>query len=260
MAMEFVKVEREGRLTLVTLDRPELLNALHPPAHHELAAVFDQFAGDPEQWLAIITGSGDRAFCAGNDLKFRAACGRQPMPATGFAGLTSRFDLHKPVIAAVNGLALGGGFELALACDLVIADERAMFGLPEVRVGLAALSGGLQRLPRQIGPKLAMEIALTGRRLGAEKLLRHGAVNAVTPAGEALARARAYAAEILAAAPLAVRASKHAMLRGLEHAALQAAIAEQDHLPTVIAMRASEDALEGPRAFAQKRAPKWLAR
>jgi enoyl-CoA hydratase/carnithine racemase len=182
------------------------------------------------------------------------------MPATGFAGLTSRFDLHKPVIAAVNGLALGGGFELALACDLVVADERAQFGLPEVRVGLAALSGGLQRLPRQIGPKLAMEIVLTGRRLGAEELLRHGVVNAVAPAGEALARARAHAAEILAAAPLAVRASKHAMLRGLEHAALQDAIAEQDHLPTVIAMRASEDALEGPQAFAQKRAPKWRAR
>jgi enoyl-CoA hydratase/carnithine racemase len=258
--MAFVKVEREGRLTIMTLDRPEVLNALHPPAHHELSAVFDQFAGDPEQWVAIVTGSGDRAFCAGNDLKFRATFGRQAMPATGFAGLTSRFDLQKPVIAAVNGLALGGGFELALACDLAVADERAMFGLPEVRVGLAALAGGLQRLPRQIGPKLAMEIALTGRRIGAPELLRHGALNAVAPAGEALARARTWAAEILVAAPLAVRASKHAMLRGLEHASLQVAIAEQDHLPTVIAMRDSEDALEGPRAFAQKRAPRWLAR
>jgi enoyl-CoA hydratase/carnithine racemase len=258
--MEFVKIARAGPLTIVTLDRPELLNALHPPAHHELSAVFDQFAGDPEQWVAIVTGSGDRAFCAGNDLKFRAAFGRQSMPATGFAGLTSRFDLYKPVIAAVNGLALGGGFEAALACDLIVADERAIFGLPEVRVGLAALSGGLQRLPRQIGLKLATEMALTGRRIGAEELLRYGAVNAVAPAGEALTRARAYATEILAAAPLAVRASKHAMLRGLEHASLQEAIAEQDRLPTVIAMRASEDALEGPRAFAQKRAPRWLAR
>jgi crotonobetainyl-CoA hydratase len=129
-----------------------------------------------------------------------------------------------------------------------------------VRVGLAALGGGLQRLPTQIGLKLAMEIALTGRRLGAPELLRHGALNAIAPAGEALARAKAYAAEILAAAPLAVRASKHTMLRGLEHASLQEAIAEQDHLPTVIAMRASEDALEGPRAFAEKRAPRWLAR
>lgn len=257
--MAFLKVAREGALTIVTLDRPEVQNALHPPAHHELSAVFDQFAGDPEQWVAIITGSGDGAFCAGNDLKFRAAFGRQPMPATGFAGLTSRFDLHKPVIAAVNGLALGGGFELALACDLIVADERATFGLPEVRVGLAALSGGLQRLPRQIGLKLASEIALTGRRIGAEELFRHGALNAIAPAGEALARARAYAAEILAAAPLAVRASKDAMLRGLEHASIQDAIAGQECLATVIAMRSSEDALEGPRAFAEKRAPKWRA-
>jgi enoyl-CoA hydratase/carnithine racemase len=258
--MAYVKIARDGRLTIVTLDRPEVLNALHPPAHHELSAAFDQFAGDPGQWVAIVTGSGDRAFCAGNDLKFRAASGRQSMPATGFGGLTLRFDLHKPVIAAVNGLALGGGFELALACDLVVADERAMFGLPEVRVGVAALAGGLQRLPRLVGPKLAMEIALTGRRLDAPELLRHGALNAIAPAGEALARARAYAEGILAAAPLAVRASKHALLRGLEHSSLQDAMAEQEHLSTVIAMRASEDALEGPRAFAQKRAPRWVAR
>jgi enoyl-CoA hydratase/carnithine racemase len=258
--MEFVKIAREGPLTIVTLHRPAVLNALHPPAHHELSAVFDQFADDPEQWVAIITGSGDRAFCAGNDLKYRAARGRQAIPVTGFAGLTTRFDLHKPVIAAINGLALGGGFELALACDLAVADERAMFGLPEVRVGLAALGGGLQRLPRQVGLKLAMDIVLTGRRVGAPELLRHGALNAIAPAGEALARAKAFAEEILAAAPLAVRASKHAMLHGLGHASLQEAIAEQDHLATVTAMRASEDALEGPRAFSEKRPPRWLAR
>lgn len=258
--MAFVKVAREGRLTIVTLDRPLVLNALHPPAHHELSEIFDEFAGDPEQWVAIITGSGDRAFCAGNDLKFRASVGRQVMPATGFAGLTSRFDLHKPVIAAVNGLALGGGFELVLACDLAIADEHATFGLPEVCVGLAALAGGLQRLPRQLGLKLAMEIALTGRRLGAQELLRHGALNAIAPAGEALARARSCAADILAAAPLAVRASKQAMLRGLEHGSLRDGMSEQDQLPAVIEMRASQDAVEGPRAFEQKRNPRWSAR
>ena len=154
VSYKFVKVERDGHLTLVTLDRPDVLNALHPPAHQELAEVFDFFAADPDQWVAIVTGSGQRAFCAGNDLHFRAAYGRQPLPASGFAGLTSRFDLDKPLIAAVNGLALGGGFELALACDLVIADRRAEFGLPEVSVGLAALAGGLHRLPRQIGLKL----------------------------------------------------------------------------------------------------------
>ncbi len=158
MPYRFVKVAREDHLTLITIERADVLNALHPPAHHELATAFDEFASDPAQWIAIITGSGTRAFCAGNDLKHRAAAGRQPLPASGFAGLTMRFDMYKPIIAAVNGLALGGGFEAALACDLIIADENAQFGLPEVKIGLAALAGGLQRLrdhgsrsPRRVG-------------------------------------------------------------------------------------------------------------
>src|SRR5882672_8829463 len=195
MAYQFVQVEREGPLTLITLDRADILNALHPPAHYELAEVFDAFASDPQQWVSIVTGRGQRAFCVGNDLKFRAAHGRQSMPESGFAGLTSRFDLDKPVIAAVNGLALGGGFELALACDIVIADEQAQFGLPEVGVGLAALAGGLQRLPLQVGLKAAMGIALTGRRLPASELQRLGGVNEVMPAGKALAGARRWAEE-----------------------------------------------------------------
>ncbi len=260
MEHRYVKVEHEGKLTLITLDRPEVLNALHPPAHHELARVFDEFASDPEQWVAIITGSGTRAFCAGNDLKFRAAEGRQPMPAAGFAGLTARFDLEKPVIAAVNGLALGGGFELVLACDLAIAAADAEFGLPEVTVGLAPLAGGLQRLAQQIGLKTAMGLALTGRRLSADELLRQGGLNEVTPPGLALAGAKRWAADLLRAAPLAVRASKQVMLRGLDEPSLQAALVNQDQLPAVVRMRASLDAIEGPRAFAQQRVPQWQAR
>ncbi|HWM65691.1 MAG TPA: enoyl-CoA hydratase-related protein [Steroidobacteraceae bacterium] len=260
MAHQFIQVEREGPLTLITLNRADVLNALHPPAHHELAEVFDVFASDPQQWVAIVTGSGLRAFCAGNDLKFRATHGRQSMPETGFAGLTSRFDLDKPVIAAVNGLALGGGFELALACDLVVADEHAQFGLPEVTVGAAAMAGGLHRLPRLIGVQAAMGLALTGRRIGAREAFALGCVNEVSPAGAAMDVARRWAQQILQAAPLAVRAAKQVMLRGLYETTLRIAMANQDNYPAVSTMRASEDYLEGPRAFADGRVPGWRAR
>src|SRR5579859_7291729 len=170
MGFEFSTVERDGRITLITLNRPQVLNALHPPAHLELAAIFDEFSADPTQWVAILTGSGKRAFCAGSDLKVPPASDTRVQglaPGAGFGGLTARFDLNKPVIAAVNGLAMGGGFELALACDLIVAAENATFALPEPKVGLAALAGGLLRLPRQIGLKQAMGLILTGRRVSA---------------------------------------------------------------------------------------------
>jgi enoyl-CoA hydratase/carnithine racemase len=260
MAYQFVQLEREGPLTLITMDRADILNALHPPAHYELAEVFDTFASDPQQWVAILTGSGQRAFCVGNDLKFRAAHGRQNMPESGFAGLTSRFDLDKPVIAAVNGLALGGGFEVALACDLVVADEHAQFGLPEVTVGAAAMAGGLHRLPRQIGLQAAMGLALTGRRIGAREAFALGCVNEVSPVGAAVDVARRWAQQILQAAPLAVRAAKQVMLRGLCETSLRAAMANQDEYPAVSTMRGSKDYVEGPRAFADGRVPEWRAR
>src|SRR5271156_2825050 len=151
----FCTVADEGRLRIVTINRPEVMNALHSEAHWEFDQVWNEFAGREDLWVGIITGAGNRALSAGNDLKAQAAGRRGPRPATGFAGLTSRFDLDKPLIAAVNGVAMGGGFEIALACDLIIASESAIFALPEVRVGLAALAGGLHRLPRQIGLKRA---------------------------------------------------------------------------------------------------------
>lgn len=139
------RVERNG-LTIITINRPHVANALHPDASWELAETLDQFAADPNQWVAIITGAGDRSFCAGTDLKYRARFGRQPLPASGFAGLTKRFDLDKPVVAVVNGAAFGGGFELALACDIIIGSEHARFGLTEVTHGQSALGGGFSGL------------------------------------------------------------------------------------------------------------------
>lgn len=259
MAHEYVSVARDGALTIVTIERAEAHNALSAAAHRELEEVFDDFSADDDQWVAIITGAGPKAFCAGHDLKQQASGGGLDLPRTGFAGLTSRFDLTKPVIAAVNGAAFGGGFEVALACDLVIAAENAVFALPEPRVGLAALAGGLHRLPRAVGAKRAMGMMLTSRRVSAHEGLELGFVNEVVPTGEALTGARRWAAEILAASPLAVRATKEAILRG---AALDLAdaIAAQWSFPAMTAMLASQDAVEGPRAFAEKRAPQWQGR
>jgi len=254
--LEFCKTEREGRVLVVTINRPEVMNSLHPPANQELSHVFDAFANDPELWVAILTGAGERAFSAGNDLKYQAAGdGSIRMPKTGFGGITSRFDLFKPLIAAVNGVAMGGGFEIALACDILIASERAVFALPEPRVGLAALAGGIHRLPRQIGLKQAMGMLLTGRRVGAAEGKQLGFVNEVVPHEEVLNVAKQYAAQILECAPLSVRGSKQAALQGLDAPSLQQAI-EGDY-PELRAMVRSEDFKEGPRAFAEKRPPKW---
>jgi crotonobetainyl-CoA hydratase len=254
---EFSKIERDGHLLVVTLSRPEVLNSLHPPANRELAQVFDDFAADPELWVAILTGSG-RGFCAGNDLKHQASGGDMSgQPTTGFAGLTNRFDLLKPVIAAVNGVAMGGGFEIALACDLIVASEDATFALPEPRVGLAALAGGIHRLPRQIGLKNAMGMLLTGRRVSAAEGQQLGFVNEVVPKGEALAAAKRWAAQILECAPLSVRASKQAAYQGLEGGLQEAMATPYDELRRMLK---SEDFVEGPKAFAGKRAPHWKGR
>jgi enoyl-CoA hydratase/carnithine racemase len=257
---QFCKVDREGPLTIVTLNRPEVMNALHPPAHFELAGVFDAFSADREQWVAIVTGAGERAFSAGNDLKYQASGGKMSAPPSGFAGIAARFDLDKPVIAAVNGLAMGGGFEIALACDIILAAETAVFALPEPRVGLAALAGGLQRLPREIGAKRALGMILTGRRVSAQEGLALGFVNEVVPAAELMAAARRWAAQILDLSPMSVRASKQAVYRGLGEPSIAAALKDQWNYPAVAAMFHSDDFIEGPRAFAEKRPPKWKGR
>ncbi len=254
---EFCITERDGRILTVTINRPEVMNSLHPAANEELGGVFDDFSADESLWVAIITGAGDRAFSAGNDLKFQASStgGKLSVAKKGFGGLTARYDNTKPVIAAVNGVAMGGGFEIALACDLIIASEKALFALPEPRVGLAALAGGMHRLPRQIGLKNAMGMLLTGRRVGAEEGQRLGFVNEVVSPDELIPTARRWAEQIAECAPLSVRASKQCAMDGLRHADLQAAT--EASYPAIRDMVKSADFVEGPRAFAEKRKPNW---
>jgi crotonobetainyl-CoA hydratase len=253
----FCKVEDEGRLRIVTINRPEVLNALHSEAHWEFDAIWNEFVADPELWVGIITGTGERAFSAGNDLKVQAAGRRGPRPKTGFAGLSHRFDLEKPLIAAVNGIAMGGGFETALACDIVVAAENAVFALPEPRVGLIAGSG-VHRLPRMIPQKWALGMILTGRRVSAQEGYAMGFVNEVVPEGEALAGAKRWAAQILECSPMAIRASKQSVYRSLDEPTLGAAM--HTTYPAVAANLASEDYIEGPKAFSEKRRPNWRNR
>ena len=255
---QFITVETADRVTTITLNRPAVMNAINPEMHAELQAAFDAFAADPDQFIAVVTGAGERAFCAGSDLKVLDRHGRYPK--NGYAGLIERYDLAKPVIAAVNGLALGGGFEIALACDVVIAADTASFGLPEPLVGAVALGGGLHRLPRQIGLKQAMGLILSSRRVSAEEGYRMGFVNEVVPADRLQTAVVRWCADILRASPMSIRASKDTVMRGLAEPDIEAAMRRQPDYPAFAAWRDSEDAKEGPAAFAEKRAPVWKGR
>ncbi|MEM8617317.1 MAG: enoyl-CoA hydratase-related protein [Pseudomonadota bacterium] len=252
---EFVNTSTEGPILIVEINRPDRMNALHPPANQALAEVFDAFAETKEQRVAIITGAGDRAFSAGNDLRYQAEGGDMFGVPAGFGGLTNRYDLNKPVIAAVNGVAMGGGFEIALACDLIIAADTARFALPEPKVGLAALAGGLHRLPRQIGLKQAMGMILTGRHVPAAEGQQLGFVNAVVPQAQLMDEARRWAGMIAECSPASIRASKQAVMQGLDTAGLEAAFNQR--YTAVGEMLKGADVIEGPLAFAQKRAPEW---
>jgi enoyl-CoA hydratase/carnithine racemase len=251
---QFCRTEQRGHTLIVTINRPDRLNALHPAANKELGEVFDAFAANPDQWVAIITGEG-RAFSAGNDLRHQAEGGERVAFPRGFGGLTSRFDLNKPIIAAVNGVAMGGGFEIALACDLIIASEKAVFALPEPKVGLAALAGGLNRLPRQIGVKRALGMILTGRHVPAAEGEKLGFVNEVVPHEQLLEAALRWAGLIEECSPLSIRASKEVVYGSLDSASLADSMARK--YGGVMAMVQSQDFVEGPRAFAEKRKPNW---
>jgi len=253
-----INVEKDGKLWVITLNRPERMNALHSPAHFELEEIFNEFSTDPDAWVAIITGSGERAFCAGNDLRYQAEGGKLERNPMGFAGLTSRFDLKKPIIAAVNGVAMGGGFEIALACDLIIASENARFALPEPKVGLAALAGGMHRLPRQIGMKRAMGMMLTGRTVEAQEGLSLGFVNEVVAHQDLMESAKKWAESIMECSPTSVRTTKDVAMSGLSHASVETAM-EQKY-DSVVDLFKGEDFVEGPLAFSEKRKPNWTGK
>ena len=259
MNYDYIRVTTQASVTTVTLNRPEVLNAIHRPMHDELEAAFDAFAAADDQYVCVVTGAGERSFCAGSDLKAAAKTGviAGSYPRHGYAGLIERHDLAKPVIAAVNGVAFGGGFEIALACDLIIAADTARFALPEPLVGAVALGGGLHRLARQIGLKAAMGMILTSRRVDAAEGLRLGFVNEVVPAAELPAACQRWCDEILRGAPLAIRASKETVMRGLDEASLEDALHNQQSYPAFTRWRNAEDTREGPRAFAEKRPPVW---
>jgi enoyl-CoA hydratase/carnithine racemase len=259
MSYEFVIYEKKGRIAYVTINRPERLNAMHPPTNQEMHDIFCDFRDDPEVWIAIVTGTGERAFSAGNDLKYTAEHGRSPLTSfdrAPFGGITSQFECPKPIIAAVNGFALGGGLELALACDIIIAADHAELGLPEPRVGLFAGAGGVHRLPRHVPLKIAMGMMLTARRITVQEAYRIGLVNEVVPLSDLMPTAERWANEILEAAPLSVRASKEMALAGL---GWPLEIAMSRNYSQQLKWMASNDRVEGPKAFAEKRKPNWTA-
>ncbi len=242
---------------ILTIDRPESANSIDLNIAHSLSSALDDLEHDVKVRAVVITGSGDRFFCAGMDLK--AVTNGQADEINGikggFAGLVRRTEFPHPIIAAVNGAAVGGGFEIVLACDLVVAADNASFALPEARRGLMAASGGLVRLAKRIPPTFAFELALTGRAIDAQRAFQLGLVNRVVSRGHALEEAIALAQEIAANAPLAVRASKRLLRFSLETGDESAVWSMNYHLAGDVL--ASADAKEGARAFAEKRQPQW---
>ena len=257
--------EQEDRVVTITINRPEAMNAIDPETHFGLIDAWIRFRDDAEAWVAILTGAGEKAFSAGADLKRMIPQAFAPGGRVrgrghndyGLGGITRGLEIWKPMIAAVNGHALAGGLEQVLACDLRVAAEHATFGLTEVRWAIMPGAGGTQRLPRAVPLARAMELILTGETISAAEALRIGLINAVVPPAEVIPTAQRWAQTICERGPLAVRAAKEAVLRGLS-----LPLADGLRLEAFLSgtRRGTEDAAEGPKAFAEKRKPVFKAR
>lgn len=259
--MEFIDFTISGNVATVRINRPEVRNALHPAAFFELSEAFDRIEQDDTIWLGVLTGAGDVVFSAGRDLKRLALTAQNEAERlrdqefmSRSTRLTDRFYFGKPMIARLNGSAFGGGLELALACDIVVAADHVRLGLPEPKRGLIAKAGGVHRLVRQIPLKQAMGYLLTGRDMSAHRACELGLVNEVVASDQLDQTVQQWVDDILACAPLAVRATKEAAMRGLD-VSLAEAVGET--YPAEQRRLASNDAIEGPRAFAEKRKPEW---
>jgi dehydration protein DpgD len=261
-----VRYRKAGHVAHIVLDRPAVLNAMDLRMHEELAEVWDDFEADDDIWVGVLSGAGSRAFSVGQDLgelTARVRAGTAEPSSFGSRGkpgwprLTERFDLSKPVVAKVHGFAMGGGFELALACDIIIASTEAVFALPEARLGLIAGAGGVFRLTRQLPRKTAMGYLLTGRRMDAGRAYELGLINELVAPEQLDACVETWVGDILECAPLSVRAIKEAVTRS---ESLPLPEAFDATYPWEARRMTSHDATEGPLAFIEKRQPRWQAR
>ena len=254
-----VLTERVGHVAVITINRPEVYNCVDDDVAAGIEAALDEFEGDDNVWVIVITGAGDKAFCSGMDLRAFAKLGREARIFTergGFAGVTHR-KLTKPTIAAVNGVALGGGLEIALACDLVVAAENARFGIPEVKVGLVAAAGGITRLAKRIPRVLALEMGMTGEPIDAARAVAAGLASRIAERGKTLEEAISLAESICAASPVAVRQTREVMIASAQMTDDEAW--ELCRSANRVVLK-SEDMKEGQRAFAEKRPPEWKNR
>lgn len=255
--------EKRGRVAYITINRPEARNAIDPETMQELSDAWSDFRDDDGLWIGVLTGAGDKSFSAGADLKTLiprltgAIPGGGQASAGGFGGITRGFECWKPMIAAINGHCFAGGFEMMLACDLRIASENAVFGLTEVSWGIIPAAGGTQRLPRSISLAKAMEMILTAQRISAEEACNIGLINKVVPQAELMNEVERLVATLLERGPLALRAAKQAILQGLSMTLDEGMALEQRLMAGLLK---TEDAREGPLAFAQKRKPEFKAR